>query len=207
MNWLIRGSVWLVGCICVVCVYLCVCFRWLLCKKLSWGLACRDYIGMYSPSFSCCHPSRRAVRCRGRWLRYRPRWVLTVAPCLSGCPRRTTSSLILLMAIDLTLSQQNSNYKCFLWPNLKNWCIENSTVWSSECTECASHCWCNDWAVTGCVLQQQLHSYNCHWVLMSLFFHKDKIALEGLVVQRAECRPAVGENYMKLKKYVHICTH
>ncbi|XP_067260593.1 general transcription factor IIF subunit 2 isoform X1 [Chanodichthys erythropterus] len=28
----------------------------------------------------------------------------------------------------------------------------------------------------------------------------DKIALEGLVVQRAECRPAVSENYMKLKK-------
>ncbi|XP_015219269.1 general transcription factor IIF subunit 2 isoform X1 [Lepisosteus oculatus] len=28
----------------------------------------------------------------------------------------------------------------------------------------------------------------------------DKIALEGVVVQRAECRPAVNENYMKLKK-------
>lgn len=28
----------------------------------------------------------------------------------------------------------------------------------------------------------------------------DKIALEGVVVQRAECRPAVSENYMKLKK-------
>ncbi|XDV15222.1 hypothetical protein PO909_015349 [Leuciscus waleckii] len=28
----------------------------------------------------------------------------------------------------------------------------------------------------------------------------DKIALEGLVVQRAECRPAVSENYMRLKK-------
>lgn len=28
----------------------------------------------------------------------------------------------------------------------------------------------------------------------------DKIALEGLVVQRAECRPAAGENYMRLKK-------
>ncbi|XP_030643444.1 general transcription factor IIF subunit 2b [Chanos chanos] len=28
----------------------------------------------------------------------------------------------------------------------------------------------------------------------------DKIALEGMVVQRAECRPAVNENYMKLKK-------
>ncbi|KAM9816689.1 general transcription factor IIF subunit 2-like [Neosynchiropus ocellatus] len=28
----------------------------------------------------------------------------------------------------------------------------------------------------------------------------DKIALEGLVVQRAECRPAVNENYMKLKR-------
>ncbi|XP_061743062.1 general transcription factor IIF subunit 2-like isoform X2 [Nerophis ophidion] len=28
----------------------------------------------------------------------------------------------------------------------------------------------------------------------------DKIALEGLVVQRAECRPAVSESYMKLKR-------
>uniref|UniRef100_A0A3P8WJT4 General transcription factor IIF subunit 2 n=1 Tax=Cynoglossus semilaevis TaxID=244447 RepID=A0A3P8WJT4_CYNSE len=28
----------------------------------------------------------------------------------------------------------------------------------------------------------------------------DKIAVEGLVVQRAECRPAVNENYMKLKR-------
>ncbi|XP_061597197.1 general transcription factor IIF subunit 2-like isoform X2 [Cololabis saira] len=28
----------------------------------------------------------------------------------------------------------------------------------------------------------------------------DKLALEGLVVQRAECRPAVSENYMKLKR-------
>ncbi|KAM6943431.1 general transcription factor IIF subunit 2-like isoform 1-T1 [Xenentodon cancila] len=28
----------------------------------------------------------------------------------------------------------------------------------------------------------------------------DKIAFEGVVVQRAECRPAVSENYMKLKR-------
>ncbi|XP_077444443.1 general transcription factor IIF subunit 2-like isoform X2 [Stigmatopora argus] len=28
----------------------------------------------------------------------------------------------------------------------------------------------------------------------------DKIALEGVVVQRADCRPAVSENYMKLKR-------
>ncbi|XP_063067918.1 general transcription factor IIF subunit 2 isoform X2 [Engraulis encrasicolus] len=28
----------------------------------------------------------------------------------------------------------------------------------------------------------------------------DKIALEGVVVQRAECRPAVNESYMRLKK-------
>ncbi|KAK6309828.1 hypothetical protein J4Q44_G00197090 [Coregonus suidteri] len=28
----------------------------------------------------------------------------------------------------------------------------------------------------------------------------DKISLEGIVVQRAECRPAVNQNYMKLKK-------
>ncbi|TRY57961.1 hypothetical protein DNTS_030952, partial [Danionella cerebrum] len=30
--------------------------------------------------------------------------------------------------------------------------------------------------------------------------HEHKLALEGLVVQRAECRPAVTESYMKLKK-------
>ena len=35
---------------------------------------------------------------------------------------------------------------------------------------------------------------------------QDKLALEGVVVQRAECRPAVSENYMKLKKYV-VITH
>lgn len=29
---------------------------------------------------------------------------------------------------------------------------------------------------------------------------KERISLEGLVVQRAECRPAVSENYMKLKR-------
>uniref|UniRef100_A0A8C7RSZ4 General transcription factor IIF subunit 2 n=1 Tax=Oncorhynchus mykiss TaxID=8022 RepID=A0A8C7RSZ4_ONCMY len=29
---------------------------------------------------------------------------------------------------------------------------------------------------------------------------KEQISLEGLVVQRAECRPAVSENYMKLKR-------
>ncbi|KAM9397481.1 general transcription factor IIF subunit 2 isoform 2-T2 [Salvelinus alpinus] len=29
---------------------------------------------------------------------------------------------------------------------------------------------------------------------------KDRISLEGLVVQRAECRPAASENYMKLKR-------
>ncbi|XP_041732101.1 general transcription factor IIF subunit 2-like isoform X2 [Coregonus clupeaformis] len=29
---------------------------------------------------------------------------------------------------------------------------------------------------------------------------KDKISLEGVVVQRAECRPAVSESYMKLKR-------
>uniref|UniRef100_A0A8B9KP15 General transcription factor IIF subunit 2 n=2 Tax=Astyanax mexicanus TaxID=7994 RepID=A0A8B9KP15_ASTMX len=29
---------------------------------------------------------------------------------------------------------------------------------------------------------------------------ENKIALEGVVVQRAECRPAASENYMKLKK-------
>ncbi|NXF51260.1 T2FB factor, partial [Oceanites oceanicus] len=29
----------------------------------------------------------------------------------------------------------------------------------------------------------------------------DKLSLEGIVVQRAECRPAASENYMKLKRY------
>ncbi|KAK4830170.1 hypothetical protein QYF61_008681 [Mycteria americana] len=36
----------------------------------------------------------------------------------------------------------------------------------------------------------------------------DKLSLEGIVVQRAECRPAASENYMKLKskhKYIIIC--
>lgn len=32
------------------------------------------------------------------------------------------------------------------------------------------------------------------------FLFLDKIALEGVVVQRAECRPAVSESYMKLKR-------
>ncbi|NXL89205.1 T2FB factor, partial [Alectura lathami] len=29
----------------------------------------------------------------------------------------------------------------------------------------------------------------------------DKLAMEGVVVQRAECRPAASENYMKLKRF------
>lgn len=33
-----------------------------------------------------------------------------------------------------------------------------------------------------------------------VFFILDKLALEGIVVQRAECRPAASENYMKLKR-------
>lgn len=37
---------------------------------------------------------------------------------------------------------------------------------------------------------------------ISLF--ADKIALEGVVVQRADCRPAVNENYMKLKRYILV---
>lgn len=28
----------------------------------------------------------------------------------------------------------------------------------------------------------------------------DKLSLEGIVVQRAECRPAASESYMKLKR-------
>uniref|UniRef100_A0A8C2B5C3 General transcription factor IIF subunit 2 n=1 Tax=Cyprinus carpio TaxID=7962 RepID=A0A8C2B5C3_CYPCA len=34
----------------------------------------------------------------------------------------------------------------------------------------------------------------------------DKLALEGMVVQRAECRPAVSESYMKLKKEIEEST-
>lgn len=33
-----------------------------------------------------------------------------------------------------------------------------------------------------------------------VFFQLDKLSLEGIVVQRAECRPAASENYMKLKR-------
>ena len=29
----------------------------------------------------------------------------------------------------------------------------------------------------------------------------DKLAIEGKVIQRAECRPMVDDNYMKLKRY------
>lgn len=43
-----------------------------------------------------------------------------------------------------------------------------------------------------------------NFMLMSsvalFFFILDKLALEGIVVQRAECRPAASENYMKLKR-------
>lgn len=35
---------------------------------------------------------------------------------------------------------------------------------------------------------------------MSTVCFQDKLALEGMVVQRAECRPAASEGYMKLKK-------
>lgn len=36
---------------------------------------------------------------------------------------------------------------------------------------------------------------------ITLFFcFQDQVTLEGMVVQRAECRPAVNESYMKLKK-------
>lgn len=31
---------------------------------------------------------------------------------------------------------------------------------------------------------------------------QDKLSLEGIVVQRAECRPAANENYMRLKRLV-----
>ncbi|KAF3695009.1 General transcription factor IIF subunit 2 [Channa argus] len=35
---------------------------------------------------------------------------------------------------------------------------------------------------------------------LSLSFSVDEISLEGMVVHRAECRPVVSDNYMKLKK-------
>lgn len=37
-----------------------------------------------------------------------------------------------------------------------------------------------------------------------IFLFLDKLALEGMVVQRADCRPAVNENYMRLKRYLII---
>ncbi|KAI5625962.1 general transcription factor IIF subunit 2 isoform 1, partial [Silurus asotus] len=42
----------------------------------------------------------------------------------------------------------------------------------------------------------------CPFYLCTLYVssHKDKLALEGVVVQRAECRPAANENYMRLKR-------
>lgn len=44
-----------------------------------------------------------------------------------------------------------------------------------------------------------MESYsNAHFCFT--FFILDKLSLEGIVVQRAECRPAASENYMKLKR-------
>uniref|UniRef100_A0AAX7UP59 General transcription factor IIF subunit 2 n=1 Tax=Astatotilapia calliptera TaxID=8154 RepID=A0AAX7UP59_ASTCA len=40
---------------------------------------------------------------------------------------------------------------------------------------------------------------------MSLHSLSDKITLEGVVVQRAECRPAVSESYMSYMKYTSPC--
>ncbi|KAI5621165.1 transcription factor IIF, polypeptide 2[Danio rerio], partial [Silurus asotus] len=39
-----------------------------------------------------------------------------------------------------------------------------------------------------------------HFSACRTFWRQDQITLEGMVVQRAECRPAVSESYMKLKK-------
>ncbi|XP_055086626.1 general transcription factor IIF subunit 2-like [Periophthalmus magnuspinnatus] len=49
------------------------------------------------------------------------------------------------------------------------------------------------------------HPFTMHTVggqTLAVFSHsdKDEISLEGMVVQRAECRPVVNDNYMKLKK-------
>ncbi|GAA6108184.1 general transcription factor IIF subunit 2b [Tachysurus ichikawai] len=37
-------------------------------------------------------------------------------------------------------------------------------------------------------------------IALKCLFLADQVTLEGMVVQRAECRPAVNESYMKLKK-------
>ncbi|TSK18003.1 General transcription factor IIF subunit 2 [Bagarius yarrelli] len=42
--------------------------------------------------------------------------------------------------------------------------------------------------------------YMCACTCVCVSPHKDKIALEGVVVQRAECRPAANEHYMRLKR-------
>uniref|UniRef100_A0A3B4ZWC6 General transcription factor IIF subunit 2 n=1 Tax=Stegastes partitus TaxID=144197 RepID=A0A3B4ZWC6_9TELE len=41
---------------------------------------------------------------------------------------------------------------------------------------------------------------------MRLFLHIYEISVEGMVVHRAECRPLVTDNYMKLKKWVNFET-
>nr|KAF6368604.1 general transcription factor IIF subunit 2 [Myotis myotis] len=37
-------------------------------------------------------------------------------------------------------------------------------------------------------------------MLVAFVHDTDKLSLEGIVVQRAECRPAASENYMRLKR-------
>lgn len=47
-------------------------------------------------------------------------------------------------------------------------------------------------------------SESSSWITV---FVVDEISLEGMVVHRAECRPVVNDNYMKLKKWVKILNH
>lgn len=50
-------------------------------------------------------------------------------------------------------------------------------------------------------LQNPQFVKHLHVFIKTIFFcFKDQVTLEGMVVQRAECRPAVNESYMKLKK-------
>lgn len=46
-----------------------------------------------------------------------------------------------------------------------------------------------------------LNDERSRWVTV---FVVDQISLEGMVVHRAECRPVVNDNYMKLKKWVNL---
>lgn len=52
------------------------------------------------------------------------------------------------------------------------------------------------------VLKYSLENDKCYLWILFFFPIQDKLSLEGIVVQRAECRPAASENYMRLKRLV-----